>query len=78
MICYNSEVNIVYFHAALSSQYVMSAVTFFGVWNAAFLGRQTGERKGITYTVFSLQCGKLLVAPYPKGGRYPETPGGNF
>jgi len=62
----------------------MSAVTFYEVWNtrdrkwAAFLGRQTGERKGGTYTVFSLQCGKPLVAPYPKGGRYPETPGRNF
>jgi len=43
---------------------------------ATFLGRQTGERKCGTYTVFSLQCGKPLVVPYPKGGRYPETPGG--
>ena len=74
MICYNSEVNIVYFYAALSSQYIMSAVTFsrFGIhrdrkW-AAFLGRQTGERKDGAYTVFSLQCGKPLVVPYPKGG----------
>ena len=76
--------NIVYFYAALSSQYIMSAVTFsrFGIhrdrkW-AAFLGRQTGERKDGAYTVFSLQCGKLLVVLYPKGGRYPETPGRYF